>query len=227
MFLPGSHPTTFAGEYLHLLPDRAIFWPARETLLLADVHLGKSATFRALGVPVPEGGTAKDLSRITQLLEQTGARRLVILGDLVHAKAGRQPEVLDAFATWRRSHSGIQMLLIRGNHDRSSGCIPKEWQMEEVEEPFNDDGIILTHDQPCDPNLPTFAGHLHPMVHLPDFDGSVAIAPCFVFDDRCAILPAFGTFTGGHKVHPQPNRRLFLIAPGRVIPLSTAPNSRV
>jgi DNA ligase-associated metallophosphoesterase len=221
MSSPGSIETTFANESLCLLPDRAIYWPARKTLLLADVHLGKSAAFRSMGVPVPEGGTSKDLARVTKLLELTRAERIVILGDLLHAKSGRQPEVLDAIAKWRQLHADIRMLLIRGNHDRASGQIPLEWNIEEVSEPFHDEGFVLTHDQPCDPDLPTFAGHVHPTVHLPDFDGSIVTAPCFVLDERCAILPAFGTFTGGHKIDPQPGRRLFLIAPGRVVPLST------
>src|SRR2546421_10484151 len=221
MSLPGSHAITFANQSLELLPDRAVWWPARNTLLLADVHLGKAASFRNLGVPVPAGGTAKDLARITRLIEQTRADRLVILGDLIHAKAGRQPELLNAIATWRELHSEIAVLLVRGNHDRSSGSVPADWNVQEIDEPFEDDGMILTHDQPCDPERPTFAGHVHPAVYLPDYDGSIITAPCFVFDERCAILPAFGTFTGGYKVDPQPGRRLFLIAPGRVIPLST------
>jgi DNA ligase-associated metallophosphoesterase len=220
MSIPGSQAITFANQSLELLPDRAIFWRARQTLLLADVHLGKSAAFRTLGVPVPES-TAKDLSRITRLIEQTRARRIVILGDLIHARAGRQPEVIDAIAAWRELHSEIQMLLVRGNHDRASGKIPTDWNIHEVEEPFAEDGFVFTHDQPCDPDLPTFAGHIHPAVHLPDYDGSIATVPCFVFDERCAILPAFGTFTGGYKVNSQPGRRLFLIARDRVIPLST------
>jgi DNA ligase-associated metallophosphoesterase len=227
MFIAGACPITFANESLLLLPDRAVYWPARKMLLLADVHLGKSASFRAFGLPVPEGSTAKDLSRITKLLRVTHAERLLILGDLIHAKSGRQPEVVDAIRSWREEISAIRITLVRGNHDRASGNIPSDWHMEEVEEPQVEDSFVFTHDQPCDPDRPTFAGHVHPMVHLPDYDGSVATAPCFVFDDRCAILPAFGTFTGGYKVDPAPGRRLFLVAPTRVIPLSTRQDSCV
>ena len=42
-----------SGEQLDLLPEKAIWWPRRRTLLVADVHCGKDATFRAMGVPVP------------------------------------------------------------------------------------------------------------------------------------------------------------------------------
>jgi DNA ligase-associated metallophosphoesterase len=227
MFIAGACSITFANESLLLLPDRAVYWPGRKMLLLADVHLGKAASFRSFGLPIPEGSTTKDLLRISKLLGATGAERLVILGDLLHAKSGRQPVVIDAITSWRSGLSSIQMTLVRGNHDRNSGPTPSQWEIEEVEEPLIDQGFVFTHDKPCDEDLPTFAAHIHPMVYLPDFDGSVATAPCFVFDERCAILPAFGTFTGGCKVSHEPGRRLFLVAPGRVVPLSTPSNSCV
>src|SRR5581483_4670609 len=129
MFIPGSHAITFANQHLCLLPDRAIFWPARQTLLLADVHLGKTASFRTLGIPVPEGSTRKDLSRITHLIEQTRAARVIILGDLIHARHGRHPEIVDTLVAWRESHSSVRMTLVRGNHDRASGRIPREWNI--------------------------------------------------------------------------------------------------
>ena len=43
----------WAGEPLHLLPERALWWPAARVLFVADLHLGKAATYRALGQPVP------------------------------------------------------------------------------------------------------------------------------------------------------------------------------
>jgi len=39
-----------AGETLHLLPHKAIWWATQRTLLVADAHIGKAVTFRKLGV---------------------------------------------------------------------------------------------------------------------------------------------------------------------------------
>lgn len=44
-----------AGYTFQLLPQRALWWASEKTLLVADVHLGKGATFRALGQPLPRG----------------------------------------------------------------------------------------------------------------------------------------------------------------------------
>ena len=189
------------------------------TLIIADAHFGKSAAFRKIGIPVPAGATTRDLARLASLLAQTGAGRLIILGDFLHSRAGRQPEVFDAIESWRRSHEPLPIILVRGNHDRSAGYVPAEWEIHEVEEPFMDDGIALIHDPKCSGTHPALAGHIHPVVGLPDYDGTAVTVPCFVVDEECLVLPSFGTFTGGHRMGRQEGRRIFVVAAERVIPL--------
>ena len=88
---------TLAGESVELHAERAMHWPRARTLFVADVHLGKAAAFRAGGVAIPRGATANDLARLTALIERTRATRLVILGDFLHAAAGRVPALDAAF----------------------------------------------------------------------------------------------------------------------------------
>jgi DNA ligase-associated metallophosphoesterase len=157
----GTLATTLAGERMLLLAQRALYWPRERTLFVADVHLGKAAAFRAGGVPVPRGATASDLSRLTALLAGTGARRLVVLGDLLHAAAGRVATLDAAFLRWRASHGAIEMTLVRGNHDTHAGDPPDGWRICVVAAPF-----LLCHE-PCEP--PTgyaLCGHVHPGVRL-------------------------------------------------------------
>ena len=59
-----------AGETLTLFPERAAFWQRENTLLVADVHFGKAAAFRAGGIPVPGGTTAEALGRLDDLIAQ-------------------------------------------------------------------------------------------------------------------------------------------------------------
>ena len=79
------------GEQVELLAERALHWPAARTLFVADVHLGKAAAFRAGGVAIPRGATASDLERLSALLARTGAARLVVLGDFLHAAPAASP----------------------------------------------------------------------------------------------------------------------------------------
>ena len=98
---PTTWTTSLAGERVELLADRALYWPAGETLFVADVHLGKAAAFRAGGIALPRGGTQADLARLAALLARTHARRLVVLGDFLHAAAGRVAALDAAFRAWR------------------------------------------------------------------------------------------------------------------------------
>jgi DNA ligase-associated metallophosphoesterase len=213
----GSIAVEFAGETWELLPDNAIYSSQRQALIVADVHVGKGATFRALGVPVPAGSSAKDLSRISALLKQTGARRLIILGDFFHAKAGRDDELHNTIRTWRESHAGIPMLLIRGNHDRRAGRVLSEWNIEEANERHADDGILLCH-APCEGEaMPHLCGHVHPVFAMKDFDRTSVRVPCFVLDPNLMMLPSFGSMTGGYRIETQPERRIYLVAGRRIV----------
>lgn len=218
-----------AGETVRLLPDRAIFRPAARSLYVADTHFGKAAAFRARGVPVPEGGTSRDLQRLNALLRETGAERLVVLGDLLHDRAGRTADVLDAIRRWRREHDRLDVMLVRGNHDRSAGDPPDDLRIRCVNEPHPDHPFDLRHDPERDNAhaLPgsacALAGHLHPAVRLGG-SGKRALGrlPCFLISDRCVVLPAFGSFTGTHPVRPREGEAVVAIADGELIDVPRA-----
>ncbi len=73
-----------ADEPMRLYADRALYWPARQRRLIADLHLGKSDIFRRAGIAAAHGGTAHDLARLGLLIAHSGARELWILGDVLH-----------------------------------------------------------------------------------------------------------------------------------------------
>src|ERR1043165_3597049 len=81
-------------EQFVLHAERAVYWPSAKTLIIADPHFGKAAAFRAAGVPVPEATTESNLERLNKLLMQTGSTRLVVLGDFLHAAAGRAEQTM-------------------------------------------------------------------------------------------------------------------------------------
>ena len=118
------YTTALCGEQIELLAARALHWPRERTVFVADVHLGKAAAFRAGGVPLPRGSTAADLARLTSILRETGARRLVVLGDFLHAAAGRVAALDRAFRAWRDEHAAVDVMLVRGNHDDRAGDPP-------------------------------------------------------------------------------------------------------
>jgi DNA ligase-associated metallophosphoesterase len=216
------HELTLAGERLQLLADRALYWPRAATLFVADVHLGKAATFRAGGIPLPRGSTHADLARLTALLAGTGAQRLVVLGDFLHAAAGRVAALDDAFRAWRDQHAAITLVLIRGNHDDRAGDPPPAWGIDVVPEPHPLAPFLACH-LPVEPRTGyALCGHIHPGVRLGGVAEASARLPCFVIGPRRAILPAFGGFTGLAMIRATPGEtrvaiagtRLFVLPPG-------------
>jgi DNA ligase-associated metallophosphoesterase len=212
--------TTLAGEPVELLAERAIFWPAEATLLIADAHWGKAASFRAAAIPVPEGATVADLARLDRALARTGARSLVILGDLVHARAGFAPAVLDAVGAWRARHPELEVLLVRGNHDIRAGDPPPAWGFRCVEEPHALGPFALCHYPDVAAEGYLLAGHLHPAVALTGRGRQRERLVCFLIGPRRTILPAFGSFTGAATVQPAPDERVVVVAGSEVIPIA-------
>lgn len=214
-----SLEVSLCGERVELRAERALYWPRERALFVADVHLGKAASFRAAGVPVPRGATATDLQRLDALLQSTRAQRLYVLGDFLHASSGRVSALDAAFTAWRDTHAAVAMTLVRGNHDARAGDPPPHWHVAVVTEPFVIAPFLLCHAPQQPPTGHALCGHIHPGTWVAGTGFEAARLPCFVVGPRRTILPAFGRFTGLAIVKPQPGERLIAVAGRRLFAL--------
>lgn len=214
---PGTPlPVDHAGETVWLLPERALWWPAGRVLFVADLHLGKAATYRALGQPVPAGTTRENLARLSALLQHYQPLQLVLLGDLLHAAQARTPSVLQGLAAWRESFAALECVLVRGNHDSRAGDPPASLGIRVVDEPLAVGPFAACHHPQHHETLGVIAGHLHPALNLRGPGLDHVRLPCFCIEPGLAILPAFGEFTGGWSVPREPGRRLYPVGGHRV-----------
>ena len=200
---------TYAGETVWLLPERALWWPAQRVLWIADLHLGKAATYRALGQPVPAGTTQENLARLSRLVLHYQPSQLVFLGDFLHAAQARTASVLDALTHWRAMHPDLDFTLVRGNHDSRAGDPPSALGICVVDEPWLIGPFAACHHPQLHPTHAVIAGHLHPALQLRGPARDHLRLPCFCLEPQLAILPAFGEFTGGWLVLPQAGRQLY------------------
>lgn len=211
-----------AGSRLTLLADRALHWHAAATLLVADVHLGKGAALRRLGIAVPGGNSRDDLARLSALIATHRPQRLVILGDLFHAALGAGDAALvAAFAAFREQHARLDIVAIRGNHDRKTAAPPValnvDWRDTLHEWPF-----VFTHEPAADVRGYVLAGHLHPTVRLRGA-GDAARLPVFWFGRHVGVLPSFGSLTGGAVISPRRGDRCVAVTPDGLVDLSPFP----
>ena len=199
-----------AGTQVRLLADKALYWPGEQLLLVADVHFGKAAAYRALGQPVPGGTTATNVERLDALLTANPASHLVFLGDFLHARKSLTPAIHAALLDWRARHPAIRCTVVRGNHDKRAGDPPAQLGIDVVEEPFAIGPFALCHAPRDDPSRYVIAGHIHPVYTLRGAARQMLRLPCFVTTDRSVVLPSFGAFTGGYDVEVESGSRVFV-----------------
>lgn len=191
-----------AGERVLLLPQRALYWPRERMLVVADIHFGKAASFRALGVPVPRGTTSENLAALDALLAAHPVDHIVFLGDFLHAKAAHASATVAAMLRWREGHPGLRLTLVRGNHDAHAGDPSALLDIDIVDEPYLQAPFAFCHHPDLAADGYVLAGHVHPVYRL--ISGRDALRlPCFLLGPGRAVLPSFGAFTGGHPVRPE------------------------
>lgn len=191
----GSLALALAGEPVVLLGARALYWPARRRLIVADLHLGKAAVFRRAGIAVPSGATRGDLDRLTWLVAAMSARALWIVGDVLHGPAF-QAHWRDMWTAWREAHAGLDVAAVAGNHDRALDGAAMG--VRQLGQGYEDGPFLFRHLPDADADgRHVIAGHVHPKVRVP---GVPRAWPAFWLRPGMTVLPAFSDFTGGHVV---------------------------
>ncbi|MEE2936588.1 MAG: ligase-associated DNA damage response endonuclease PdeM [Planctomycetota bacterium] len=211
-------PIELGGASLELLGGRGVWVPAAKTLLVADAHLGKEATFRRHQIPIPAGATTATLGAVTKMLQETDATRFIILGDMFHARSSLSPDVCASLEAFFKRHPRVEMLLVRGNHDAHLGQLPSAWPIEIVSQFTIDDILLMHHPVKVPPQFDLMlCGHLHPAIRVETVIDRTGKLPCFWFSKKRLMLPAIGDFTGTHRIHPGPGDKAWLVVDGQIM----------
>ena len=187
---------SFCHVELVALPQGGLFWPGRNALIVADLHLEKASWFARLGQMLPPYDSVATLSDLTALTLSTDAEEIWCLGDSFHDRHGcdrlpaRAREMLVALT------GSTRWTWITGNHDPG---IADHCGGDIVEEALVD-GLLLRHEADPKETRPELSGHFHPKLRITQRGRQVS-RRCFVATTRKLILPAFGALTGGLDAH--------------------------
>ncbi|WLI87775.1 ligase-associated DNA damage response endonuclease PdeM [Massilia sp. R2A-15] len=198
-----------AGETLLLLAQKALYWPREKMLVIADIHFGKAASFRAQGVPVPRGTTTQNLAELDALMIEHEVAHIMFLGDFLHARAAHAVATVAAMLAWRLRHPALKLTLVRGNHDRHAGDPAASLAIEMVDEPHVIGPFAFCHHPDIETGGYALAGHIHPSYLLATRFDALRL-PCFVVGPSRMILPSFGAFTGGFLITPAPGDAIYV-----------------
>lgn len=192
-------PFSFAGETFFAAADGALFWPARQALLVADLHLEKASWFARLGQFLPPYDSHATLSELAGAVDRTGATRLFCLGDSFHDRFGCERLPDQARSLLLEMTTKLDWTWILGNHDPGFADHCGGKLVEEIEVA----GITLRHEADRSDPRPEMSGHFHPKYRV-NIRGRHVSRRCFVASSTKLILPAFGSLTGGLDAsHPE------------------------
>lgn len=228
-------PFSFAGEELLLTEGRALYWPRERALLVADLHLEKGSFFARHGQPIPPYDSRETLERVALAIRETGARRVITLGDNFHDAQGAtrlEPHACGMLAALTRA---VDWVWITGNHDIArDGAVADEPKYANcggtLVEELELSGMILRHQARKGETRPELSGHFHPRIQLTIQQRRI-VRPCAVVSTQDnadgsrsgrMILPAFGAFTAGMSAADpailsalQPAQRIDAVVPAK------------
>jgi DNA ligase-associated metallophosphoesterase len=169
----------------------AIYLPAEDTLLVADLHFEKGSSFARKGMLLPPYDTRETLAALNDAIGRFAPGTVIALGDSFHDIDGPERLGEEERETLARAQSGRQWIWVTGNHDRS---LPETIGGEVTSEMVV--GTLALRHEPAEGATAEVAGHLHPVGKVVMRGRSVR-RRCFLTDGGRCIMPAFGAYAGG------------------------------
>lgn len=183
----------WANHVWILHPLKYVFWPLESALILSDLHVGKSAHFRKNGIPIPSCTQTKDFQNLHNAFLHYQPKKLIIVGDLIHA--GHNTDV-DEFKSLLSNHPQMEVILVKGNHDRLSHSKLSELGIHSIYDQYTLNGIVFTHEMIPDLDQYQISGHFHVGVEIQLPTKNKIRLPAFYISEKNLLLPAFCSFTG-------------------------------
>lgn len=200
------------NHHFWLSPDRILYWEEEKSLIVSDLHFGKTGHFRKSGIAVPQAVYKEDLQRLFAQISFFKAQQLIIVGDLFHSNVNKE---MDIFLKWRNDIAELPFLLVKGNHD----ILPAVWYHDasiKVADYYEAHQFSFMHDpaerkDKMNPNHYIFSGHLHPGIVIRGMGKQSLRFPCFYFSEKQAIIPAFSHFSGLAIIEPKKQDQVYAI----------------
>lgn len=182
----------FAGQRLVLDAGLGLYWPARQMLVVSDLHLEKASFLTRFGSPLAPYDTLDTLNRLEALVARYQPQSLVMLGDSFHDRHAWERLETTARQQFRTICGAVDTChLVEGNHD--IGLLSESGL--NFTDSLEMDGLTFRHE-PAECPEPQIIGHFHPKLRI-SLHGHRLTGKCFAINQNLLIMPAFGSFTGG------------------------------
>lgn len=177
--------------------DRAVVFD--DTLILADLHVGKS---QSANVELPVGSESDMVDRFEGLCEQYDPETVVFAGDLLHSFQSVPPLVTETVSALEAASEtyGVELVVTPGNHDTLldavwSGATTPEYRI-------GDTVVCHGHVEPAVDAARYVIGHDHPTITIEGRSHSCYLVGEGTYEGSDVImLPAFNRLIKGVTVN--------------------------
>ena len=154
----------FGDEEFYAYPNKSLYWKRLNTLIVSDLHIGKSISYAKNKQFLPPYDTKEILNELFVSLDEIKPSNLIIVGDLLH-------DVFSILSLKDQDHKNLSQYMkntdfiwIKGNHD-------KNIQIEGFKNftNYKIDKLLFTHI-PIETSLFQICGHYHPKVKISHLD---------------------------------------------------------
>jgi putative SbcD/Mre11-related phosphoesterase len=205
-----------------ILSKYGLFFPSLDALVVSDLHLGYEDVLQSRGVTVPFPQFQLIKKWLGEMLEETGARRVIVNGDLKHefSKATRQEwrEVLSLLDFFQEKKVTVDF--VKGNHDNfvfkilaEKGFSARDWLFEGGEKilfAHGHKGISELNLGNVESEFETLVlGHEHPAISLRDELGIKHKFKCVLEGElqwknktrKIIVLPSISPYAPGTEIN--------------------------
>ncbi|MFP4116457.1 MAG: metallophosphoesterase [Candidatus Aenigmatarchaeota archaeon] len=203
----------------------------KRTLVIADLHLGLEYEIYKKGISIPPR-VDKQKERINDLVEETKAEGIILLGDVKHnvpRTSISEKERLPEF--FKELSEKVDVTIVKGNHDGNIEKLVEETEVEvTTTKGFKEDRFYFNHGQSwpgeeIKKSKILLRGHSHPAVEFEDSLGFSSTVPCWIRGpvrsgvleekyvdtvklEEIIILPAFNQLITGMPMNKEKEKKL-------------------
>lgn len=179
-----EQPISVCGKAFIADQSGALYWPAEDALIVADLRLGGNG-----------GETRTALAALAGMLDRRPASTVIALGSSPHNVDPTGPLAASGLESLRILQEGRDWIWVTGGQD---GAIPGRLGGHAIGE-LTVAGITLRPMPQPGHVTHEIAGSLHPAARVSRHSHTVRRS-CFVGNGRRLVMPAFAAETGGHNI---------------------------
>ncbi len=192
LYDPSVSRILLSGKSFVADPSGALYWPAENTLIVADLQLSKCSYLQGEDVVLPPYDTLSSFEKLEDALDRYDPARVIALGNsFAGAACGLSPHQCDWLLDMMEGRDWYWIAPeLSSRPDGVGGTVAPQMVVN---------GIKFRAEPVRAPVANEIAGGLHPVAQISQY-GHLMRGRCFVTNGMRMVLPSLGNYSAGTNV---------------------------